>query len=123
MSDSAGSWLVMLIVWTPLPGMLKLTVSGPGLRPASVSAARSVQTPAPDAQTPLPGAASASSAVEFTTKVIATFAWARPLRAVGRTAAATAATLVTEVQPLEAAAQRPVSRAASHARADNIRSP
>src|SRR4051812_43307546 len=118
MSDSAGSWLVTLIVWTPLPGMLKLTVSGPGLRPASVSAARRLHTPAAVAQTPSPGAPSGSSAVELTAKFMATFGCAKPLRALARTADATAATLATGVQPADAPLQRPISRAASQARTD-----
>src|SRR6185369_7190651 len=50
-SVSAGSSEVGLIVWTPLPGMLKLMGSGPGVELAQMMASRSDPAPESDVLT------------------------------------------------------------------------
>jgi hypothetical protein len=60
-------WLARLIVWMPVPGMLKVTTSAPAAAFASWTAARNVQTPPAVAQVPLI-TASGASLVDVTTK-------------------------------------------------------
>src|SRR3954469_8816468 len=66
----AGRTEVSWIVLTPAPGMLKLIVSAPASRLASVIAARRLQVPADVRHTPF-AAASAASEFVLTTNVVA----------------------------------------------------
>src|SRR5450631_995843 len=100
MSVIVGRALPIVIVWTPPPEILKLMLSGPACRLASVIAARSEQTLADVAQIPSPGALSPTSDVELTVNVRAT-AGLSPAAAAGRgaTRAAMSWTSWTSRQP------------------------
>ncbi len=73
LSLMVGNALPSVMVWTPVPGMLKAMVSGPEWGLASSIAARRVQAFWEVAQVPSPGLASASSAVESTVKFVAAY--------------------------------------------------